>query len=185
MKNLAGVNKVYMAQSLKNSHGLLSHNVAPLSLPAPSFPSPTYDICLATGPIAFTLSNIRHRVSLKLTRENYLLWRFQFLPVLYSQHLFGIVDGTVPCPTRSLPDGSPHPKFPDWFKVEQTIQSWLLLPWLQSPLLRFLAYPVPVLSGPNMSILLRLGLIPVSCNFASNSKPFAEAPCLCQIILTR
>jgi hypothetical protein len=38
-----------------------------------------------------------HLITMKLTQENYLLWRAQVLPLLRSNSLMGYVDGSFPC----------------------------------------------------------------------------------------
>ena len=47
--------------------------------------------------------NITHFLNVKLDKENYLLWRSQFLPLLKLYDLEGFVDGTSPCSVRFLP----------------------------------------------------------------------------------
>jgi len=39
------------------------------------------------------LANLHHHISLKLTRDNYMLWRFLMTSYLEAQELFGYVDG--------------------------------------------------------------------------------------------
>ena len=45
------------------------------------------------GPFHFA-----HLVTVKLSADNYLLWRAQVLPLMRSHYLEGYVDGTLPCP---------------------------------------------------------------------------------------
>ena len=40
--------------------------------------------------------NITHFLNVKLDKGNYLLWRFQFFPLLKLHDLEGLVDGTSP-----------------------------------------------------------------------------------------
>jgi hypothetical protein len=50
-----------------------------------------------------SLSPIHHLITIKLTRDNYLLWKAQIVPYLRGQHLFGFIDGTQPPPPQFLP----------------------------------------------------------------------------------
>ena len=43
-------------------------------------------------------------VSEKLTKENYLLWRAQFLPAIRGVQLMGYLDGTTPEPAKTIED---------------------------------------------------------------------------------
>uniref|UniRef100_A0A2N9H831 Retrotransposon Copia-like N-terminal domain-containing protein n=1 Tax=Fagus sylvatica TaxID=28930 RepID=A0A2N9H831_FAGSY len=47
------------------------------------------------------LTHIHHLITLKLTRENYLLWKAQIIPYLKGQHLYGFLDGSRPAPTQA------------------------------------------------------------------------------------
>ena len=49
-----------------------------------------------------SLTTIHHLVTIKLTRDNYLLWKAQIVPYLKGQHLFGYLDGSTPTPPQSL-----------------------------------------------------------------------------------
>ena len=42
-------------------------------------------------------------ITIKLTRDNYLLWKAQIVPYLKGQHLFGFINGTQPPPPQFLP----------------------------------------------------------------------------------
>lgn len=48
------------------------------------------------------------------------------MSVFHSQGLYSFVDGSLPASSSNLSDGSPNPAYINWFKVDQTIQSWLL-----------------------------------------------------------
>ena len=65
-----------------------------------------------------SLTRVHHLITIKLTRDNYLLWRAQIVPYLRGQHLYGFLDGSTvaPLPTISLvTDGvtttAPNPLF--------------------------------------------------------------------------
>ncbi len=51
-----------------------------------------------------SLTPVHHLITIKLTRDNYLLWRAQIVPYLRGQHLYGFLDGSTvaPLPTISL-----------------------------------------------------------------------------------
>ncbi|XP_073368004.1 uncharacterized protein [Aegilops tauschii subsp. strangulata] len=64
---------------------------------------PMYDSQLSAsvaepGPFHFA-----HLVTVKLSADNYLLWRAQVLPLMRSHYLEGYVDGTLPCPPAMVP----------------------------------------------------------------------------------
>ena len=41
-----------------------------------------------------SLTPIQHLITIKLNRDNYLLWKAQIVPYLKGQHLFGFIDGS-------------------------------------------------------------------------------------------
>ena len=51
-----------------------------------------------TEPHSNRLTAVHHLITIKLTRENYLLWKAQVVPYLRGQHLFQFVDGSSPIP---------------------------------------------------------------------------------------
>nr|XP_020191183.1 endochitinase A-like [Aegilops tauschii subsp. strangulata] len=64
---------------------------------------PTYDSQLSAsvaepGPFHFS-----HLVTVKLSADNYFLWRAQVLSLMRSHYLEGYVDGTLPCPPAVVP----------------------------------------------------------------------------------
>uniref|UniRef100_A0A2N9HY12 Reverse transcriptase Ty1/copia-type domain-containing protein n=1 Tax=Fagus sylvatica TaxID=28930 RepID=A0A2N9HY12_FAGSY len=80
-------------------------------------------------PTATHLPVVHHLVTIKLTRENYLLWKAQIVPYLRGQHLFGFLDGSRPAPSPFL-DGSsqsePNPAHQAWLIQDQMILSTLI-----------------------------------------------------------
>uniref|UniRef100_A0A2N9EJB6 Reverse transcriptase Ty1/copia-type domain-containing protein n=2 Tax=Fagus sylvatica TaxID=28930 RepID=A0A2N9EJB6_FAGSY len=79
------------------------------------------------------LSPIHHLITIKLTRDNYLLWKAQIIPYLKGQHLFGFVDGTETPPPEFLPltttepnHSLPNPGFLFWQSQDQLILSALI-----------------------------------------------------------
>ncbi|KAL6324586.1 hypothetical protein AAG906_013398 [Vitis piasezkii] len=60
----------------------------------------------ASSNVIFAPPNIGHLVSIKLSDTNYLIWSSQIVPVLKSHDLMGFVDGSEPCPSKSLDERS-------------------------------------------------------------------------------
>lgn len=52
------------------------------------------------------LANITNFVSIKLSSENYHLWKRKFEPLLIINDLYGYIDGSTPCPDQYLKDTS-------------------------------------------------------------------------------
>ena len=46
--------------------------------------------------------NLAHQLSMKLTSSNFLLWKIQFMPMIYVCGLNYHIDGTTPTPTHFL-----------------------------------------------------------------------------------
>uniref|UniRef100_A0A2N9FV86 Retrotransposon Copia-like N-terminal domain-containing protein n=1 Tax=Fagus sylvatica TaxID=28930 RepID=A0A2N9FV86_FAGSY len=84
--------------------------------------------------IALTsLPHIQHLITIKLNRDNYLLWKAQIVPYLRGQHLYGFIDGTKPAPPPSLAVQAscttavlPNPEFYTWHTQDQMILSALI-----------------------------------------------------------
>jgi hypothetical protein len=75
-----------------------------------------------------SLSPIQHLITIKLNRDNYLLWKAQITPYFKGQHLFGFLDGTQPAPPKFLPLTSDvslqpilNPEFTTWHSQDQMI----------------------------------------------------------------
>uniref|UniRef100_A0A2N9IBW9 Reverse transcriptase Ty1/copia-type domain-containing protein n=1 Tax=Fagus sylvatica TaxID=28930 RepID=A0A2N9IBW9_FAGSY len=78
-----------------------------------------------------TLPHIQHLITIKLTRDNYLLWKAQIVPYLRGQHLYGFIDGTKPAPPPFLQASDtivalPNPEFYTWHTQDQMILSALI-----------------------------------------------------------
>lgn len=78
-------------------------------------------------------SSFNHIINMKLTRDNYLLWKAQFLPYLCSQQLLGYVEGTIQCPSTTITqagDGEtaivPNQEHHIWFQQVQLVLCALL-----------------------------------------------------------
>jgi hypothetical protein len=91
------------------------------------------DSTLSVLPTSTHLPVVHHLVTIKLTRDNYLLWKAQIVSYLRGQHLFGFLDGSRPVPLQSLTvttDGTlklqPNPDFQAWLVQNQMILSALI-----------------------------------------------------------
>jgi hypothetical protein len=49
-----------------------------------------------------SLPSLGHKVSEKLTRDNYLLWRAQVMPPIRAAQLEGILDGSIKAPAKMV-----------------------------------------------------------------------------------
>ena len=98
-----------------------SSTTSPLSTTVNSSSSTTNSSTTTPNP-----ANTSHFLSVKLTPDNYLIWRAQIQPYLYGQRLFGYIDGTIPEPPRRGPDGSPNPTYIKWFEQDQLVVSILI-----------------------------------------------------------
>ena len=72
--------------------------------------------------------NINHFVSLKLDRQNFLLWQAQFLPLLRGYELEGYVSGALPCPPKFLSsiDSTINNNYITWQKQDNILLGWIL-----------------------------------------------------------
>jgi hypothetical protein len=77
-------------------------------------------------------SNYSQFVTVKLTRDNYLLWQAQILPYLRCQRLHGYITGATPCPSQTLPapekdaEPVPNPAYEQWYEQDKAIISAIL-----------------------------------------------------------
>ncbi|KAF5482597.1 hypothetical protein F2P56_003155 [Juglans regia] len=70
------------------------------------------------------ISSATQFVNIKLTIENFLLWKAQIVPFLKGHQLFGYVDGSIPSPTTFI-DGNPNPEHKKWVLQDQLLISIL------------------------------------------------------------
>ena len=54
------------------------------------------------SPSPTTLTTIHHLITIKLTRDNYLVWKAQIVSHLKGQHLYGYLDRTTPAPPQVI-----------------------------------------------------------------------------------
>ncbi|KAJ0959795.1 hypothetical protein J5N97_000505 [Dioscorea zingiberensis] len=74
-----------------------------------------------------------HLINVKLSRENYLLWKAQLLPYLRSQRLLGYVDGSQERPVATITQANaegasvvPNPEYVTWYQQDQLVLRALL-----------------------------------------------------------
>ena len=88
---------------------------------------------LSLLPTPTHLPVVHNLVIIKLTRDNYLLWKAQIVPYLRGQHLFGFLDNSRPAPPQTLPvttddttQPQPNPGHQTWLIQDQMILSALI-----------------------------------------------------------
>uniref|UniRef100_A0A2N9HA29 Uncharacterized protein n=1 Tax=Fagus sylvatica TaxID=28930 RepID=A0A2N9HA29_FAGSY len=86
----------------------------------------------STPIIPHSLTQVHHLITIKLTRDNYLLWKAQIVPYLKGQHLFGFLDGSrlAPLPvltttTNGAAQVIPNPE-QQWHLQDQMLLSALI-----------------------------------------------------------
>ena len=79
----------------------------------------------AAGPFHF--GNL---LTVKLSSDNYLLWRSAILPLMRSHFLMGYIDGSYPCPPERIlvqfegrPAAIPNPEYRAWVMQDQALLS--------------------------------------------------------------
>ena len=78
--------------------------------------------------------NPQNIVTVKLNRDNFLLWKAQIIPYMHGQRVFGFHDGTIMPPPQVIPnpdttstiDSIGNPEFLTWVQQDQLIMSTLL-----------------------------------------------------------
>jgi hypothetical protein len=82
---------------------------------------------IPTTPIIITNS-----ITIRLSNDNYIYWRTQVVPILWTNLIYGFIDGTLPCPCKMVPNtdktaGAPptvdNPLYSAWYQQDQAILS--------------------------------------------------------------
>ena len=80
-----------------------------------------------------SIAAIANLITIRLTRENFLLWKTQAVPVLRAQGSFGYVDGSIPAPPETITEGTgdaarvvANPAFLRWYQQDQVVLIALL-----------------------------------------------------------
>ncbi|KAK9110858.1 hypothetical protein Sjap_018918 [Stephania japonica] len=78
----------------------------------------------AMTPFGNSLNQI---VSMKLDRNNFLVWKAMVLPIFRGCRLDGHLLGTLKSPSEFLPESSdPNPAYEDWYGKDQFCLGWLI-----------------------------------------------------------
>ncbi|KAD6119461.1 hypothetical protein E3N88_10732 [Mikania micrantha] len=78
-----------------------------------------------------------HKFAFKLSPTNYGYWRSMIQPFLITNHLFGYIDGTIPCPSETVistavndkepaPPPQPNPNYPTWIANDAHVRMLLM-----------------------------------------------------------
>ena len=75
--------------------------------------------------------NLAQSVTAKLSRDNYILWKAQVVPILCGANLMGFLDGSTPCPVRMVAESGsdvqvPNPEYLRWMQTDQLLISGML-----------------------------------------------------------
>ncbi|KAG5568347.1 hypothetical protein H5410_064636 [Solanum commersonii] len=72
--------------------------------------------------------NLAHQLHVKLTSSNYLLWKTQFMPMIFACGLNQHIDGTTQIPTQFLDDTNTksNPAYIVWLCEDQIVLSWIV-----------------------------------------------------------
>jgi uncharacterized membrane protein YgcG len=89
-------------------------------------------VSAAPAPVV-TIGSISSLITIRLTRENFLLWKTQAVPALHAAHLFGYVDGSIAAPPPTLTEGTgdaarqiANPAYLSWYQQDQLVLIALL-----------------------------------------------------------
>jgi hypothetical protein len=114
-----------VSEHLTSQRSSMATSSSDSSSSSTTIPSPEFTA------LAFTLPNSTSLNIVKLDGPNYLDWVSQFLPILRCNDLLGIVDGSEPCPPKTLTNAEtqeqqPNPAYVLWQKRDQQLLSWII-----------------------------------------------------------
>jgi hypothetical protein len=77
------------------------------------------------------LHNVTHHITLKLTQDNYPLWKVVVVPFLEGHDLIGFIDGMHPQPPKLSDDSTsgvlvPNPDYQPWYHQDKLLKSPLI-----------------------------------------------------------
>jgi hypothetical protein len=88
---------------------------------------------VATSVIPSSPINLTGQITVRLNPNNFIYWRTQVVPILRSNLLFGFVNGTLLCPSATIPNPAagtagapatiPNPQYAAWHQQDQAILS--------------------------------------------------------------
>jgi hypothetical protein len=80
-----------------------------------------------------SIGSISSLITIRLTRENFLLWKTQAVPALHAAHLYGYVNGSIAAPPHTITEGTgdtarevSNPAFLSWYQQDQLVMIALL-----------------------------------------------------------
>lgn len=103
----------------------------------------------SSAPTINTIIPVSNIVSLKLTPENYSLWKTQLLHYFRGQDLFGHLDGTLMPPSQMInishPEtgtitSNPNPAYSQWLRQDSLILSTLMSSMTEGVLAQIISY---------------------------------------------
>lgn len=82
---------------------------------------------------AFAPIPLHHAVTIRLTKNNFIIWRVQLLPYLRSMKLMGYLDGSITAPAKLVTSSAAagtdlvlNPAYDWWYDQDQQVLSGLL-----------------------------------------------------------
>ena len=98
-----------------------------------SLSSSTSTVNTTTSPSPTSLTTIHHLITIKLTCDNYLVWKAPIVPFFKGKHLYGYLKGNTPTPSQIIivsADGATqalqNPEFQHWHLQDQMILGALI-----------------------------------------------------------
>ncbi|XP_010251934.1 PREDICTED: uncharacterized protein LOC104593666 [Nelumbo nucifera] len=95
-----------------------------------------------SAPSPSNMGNIAHLLPIKLSGNNFNLWKAQFMPIFRLHQLLGYIDDTSPCPPQYVKNSVPgtdtedtvsvNPAYITWQKNDQMILSWIIASLIES-----------------------------------------------------
>jgi hypothetical protein len=92
---------------------------------------PPISTTIASPAMSIPFQNVHHHILEKLTQENYILWQFLMVSFLEGQNLFNYVDGTLPLPSKLIPNRASsllvtNPAYLPWYHQDRMIFSAII-----------------------------------------------------------
>ncbi|KAG5597213.1 hypothetical protein H5410_038445 [Solanum commersonii] len=101
--------------------------------------------------------NLAHQLPVKLTSSNYLLWKTQFMPMIFACGLNHHIDGTTQIPPQFLDDTKSNPAYTVWLREDQLVLSWIVASVSESILPQLVGRRSPCGLGTNLlAICIRI-----------------------------
>ena len=95
-----------------------------MSIISSSFsPSTISNTISTTMALTFDQIPLHHVVRIRLTKNNFVIWRAQLLPYLWSIKLMGYLDGTIAAPAKLVPSSTAAGA--DWSLIQPIISGMI------------------------------------------------------------